>query len=366
MALDFLYSQPVRIYFGAGRFAALNEILEERGFERCIIVCGRHFAPKARELQESSPRIVGVFDAVRENPLLSGIIEAAALARSENADTVIGIGGGSAMDTAKFAAVLANAPGAAEDYYRGKLPLPLDTRLNIVAVPTTAGTGSEVTQVSVVSHGAEKRTINDPAFMPMAAIVDPELALSVPPRTTMITGLDALAHALEGYWSINHQPICDLMAVEAVRLVLSNLERAYLCGSDIEARSNMALASLLGGLAFALPKTAGCHACSYPLSEDYGLSHGEACAFTLDSFVMLNADERLDTLCRRVGLTGSAALAARIRALKALAGLRCRLSDLPGADADTLAAACLKHPLMRNNPVQPDIDTLSAMFKALG
>ena len=201
--------------------------------------------------------------------------------------------------------------------------------------------------------------------MPKAAIVDPTLTLSVPPRTTMNTGLDALAHALEGYWSRNHQPISDLLAIEAVRLVLENLEAAFQDGNNLEARTNMSLAALLGGLSFALPKTAGSHACSYPLSEDYHLPHGEACAFTLDSFVEINRDARLDELCRRAGLRDSAELAARIRVLKHLAGLRTRLSELENGDAKALAAKCAVHPLMGNTPVKMDAAALEKMFEAL-
>ena len=195
-----------------------------------------------------------------------------------------------------------------------------------------------------------------------AAIVDPVLSSTVPPRTTMNTGLDALAHALEGYWSKNHQPISDLMAIEAVRLVLENLETAWRDGGNMEARSNMAFASLLGGLSFALPKTAGSHACSYPLSEDYHLPHGEACAFTLDSFVRINADERLEELCRRVGLKDTEELAARIAALKELGGLRKTLSDLGEVDLDKLAHDCAVHGLMQNNPVPMDEAKLRSMF----
>ncbi len=291
----------------------------------------------------------------------SGAIETARLAREVKADAVVGVGGGSAIDTAKFAAAIALGDRDAEDYYRGKVPFPSE-RLTIVAVPTTAGTGSEVTQVSVMSHGTEKRTINNPVFMPKAAIVDPVLSSTVPPRTTMNTGLDALAHALEGYWSKNHQPISDLMAIEAVRLVLENLETAWRDGGNMEARSNMAFASLLGGLSFALPKTAGSHACSYPLSEDYHLPHGEACAFTLDSFVRINADERLEELCRRVGLKDTEELAARIAALKELGGLRKTLSDLGEVDLDKLAHDCAVHGLMQNNPVPMDEAKLRSMF----
>ncbi len=235
----------------------------------------------------------------------------------------------------------------------------------MIAVPTTAGTGSEVTQVSVISCGKEKKTINNPVFLPKAALIDPSLTETVPPRTTMNTGLDAMAHALEGYWSKHHQPVSDLMAVEAVRLVLQNLEAAYRDGRDRTARENMALAALLGGLSFALPKTAGSHACSYPLSEDYHLPHGEACAFTLDSFVAINADGRLEELCRRVGLSGTKELADRIRELKKLGGLRTRLSDLGVVDMDKLCRDCAVHPLMNNNPVPMDEAALRRMFEAL-
>ena len=364
MALEFVYSQPVKIWFGEGQFARLGEVLAELGSKSCVIACGRHFAPEAEKLRESLPCVRAVFSGVEQNPQLSGIEETARLAREHGADTVIGIGGGSSLDTAKFAAAIALGEGEAVEYFRGARPFP-EKRLAVVAVPTTAGTGSEVTQVSVVSYGKEKKTINNPVFMPKAAIVDPLLSASVPPRTTMNTGLDAMAHALEGYWSKNHQPIPDRMAVEAVRLILNNLERAWRDGSDREARANMALASLLGGLSFALPKTAASHACSYPLSEDYHLPHGEACAFTLDSLVRLNADERLEALCREVGLRDTEELAARIAALKKLGGLRTRLSELGEVDMDKLCRDCAAHPLMNNNPVRLDEEKLREMFEAL-
>ena len=364
MALEFTYAQPVKIFFGEGAFAKLGSVLEELGVKRCVIACGRHFAPTAEAMKAADSRIAAVFGGVEQNPQLSGVIETARLARETRADAVIGVGGGSSIDTAKFAAAIALGDEDALAYYHGEKPFPA-RRLTIIAVPTTAGTGSEVTQVSVVSHGSEKRTINNPVFMPTVAIVDPLLSGTVPPRTTMNTGLDALAHALEGYWSKNHQPISDLMAVEAVRMILGNLETAYTDGGNKEARANMAQASLLGGLSFALPKTAGCHACSYPLSEDYHLPHGEACAFTLDSFVRINADERLELLCRRAGLSGTEELAAWIGRMKELAGLRRRLSDLGEVDLDKLAHDCAVHGLMANNPVPMDEQSLRAMFEKL-
>ena len=364
MVSEFFYKQPVKIWFGEGKFRQLAAILDELGCKKCVLVCGRHFAPEARAMMQEIPCIAAVFGEVEQNPQLSGAAETVRLAREVGADAIVGVGGGSSIDTAKFAA--AAAPGDAEaiDYYTEKLPFP--TRpLTIVAVPTTAGTGSEVTQVSVMSHGKEKRSINNPLFMPTAAIVDPTLTLSVPPRTTMNTGLDALAHALEGYWSRNHQPLADLFAIEAVRIILENLETAWRDGSNLEARSNMLYGSMVAGLAFSNPRTAGSHACSYPLSEDYHLPHGEACAFTLDSFVRINADERLEYLCRRAGLSGTEELARRIACLKELGGLRRKLSDLGEVDLDKLCRDCAAHGLMNNNPVRMDEAALREMFEAL-
>lgn len=364
MGLEFLYTQPVKIWFGAGMFANIGTVTEDLGLRRCAAVCDPFLRPRLEALREELPALCAVYSDIRPNPQLSGAAALAALIRETGADGVIGVGGGSTMDTAKFAAAIAGGEGSADDYFDGRLPFPT-AHIPVLTVPTTAGTGSEVTQVSVMSRDREKKTINHPAFMPIAAVVDPELTLSVPPRTTMHTGLDALAHALEGYWSRNHQPISDLMAVEAVRLVLENLEAAWRDGADLRAREQLSLAALLGGLSFALPKTAGSHACSYPLSEDYGLPHGEACAFTLDSFVERNADERLETLCRRAGLSGTGELADRIRALKALGGLRSRLSQLGTVDLDKLCRDCAAHPLMRNNPVPMDEAALRRMFEAL-
>ena len=362
MGLDFVYAQPVKIYFGAGKLKALELILEELGLRRCMVVCDPFLRPQLEALQERLPAICSIYSSIQPNPQLAGAAAVAALIRQREADCVLAVGGGSTLDTAKFAAAMNG--GDAVEYFRGQRAFAA-VHIPVLTAPTTAGTGSEVTQVSVMSYGREKKTINHPAFLPKVAIVDPALTLSVPPRTTMNTGLDALAHALEGFWSKNHQPISDQMARQAIRLVLDNLEAAWRDGSDPEARTNMALAALFGGLAFALPKTAGCHACSYPLSEDYGLPHGEACAFTLDSFVRLNADARLEALCRELGLSGTEALARRIAALKKLGGLRTRLSELGEVDLDKLAHDSAVHPLMKNNPTALDEAALRRMYEAL-
>ena len=370
MVNEFIYTQPVKIYFGIGQYDKIGEILKSLGLSRPLIVCGGHFADRAGELEGRLGRehaqvaVCGIFSDICENPQLSGVEEIARLAREQEADALVAIGGGSVMDSAKFAAAIANDGGDACEYYNGTRAFP-SKHIPVIALPTTAGTGSEVTQVSVISRDKEKKTINDPAFMPLAAIVDPMLCISVPPRTTMNTGLDALSHALEGFWSIHHQPICDLMSTEAVRLILTYLERAYRDGKDMGARCAMSYASLLGGLSFSCPKTAGCHACSYPLSEDYHLPHGEACAFTLDSFVRINADNRLEELCRNVGLRDTEELASRIADLKRIGWLRTRLCELENVNIEKLCHDCAVHPLMNNNPVHMDEKALYNMFEAL-
>ena len=361
---EFVFYQPVRLYFGAGRLETLPDILKELGVSRAILVCDPFLREKAEELRKKWPFILDIFSEIEPNPQLRGAEAAAKMACALDAEAIIGMGGGSTMDTAKFAAATAMAELSPDECYERVCFA--EKRLKVIAIPTTAGTGSEVTQVSVMSRGEEKKTMNNPAFMPAAAVVDPCLMLTVPPRTTMITGLDALSHALEGFWSVNHQPICDLYAEEAVRLVLQNLEKSFRDGSDLEARSHMAYAALLAGLAFGQPKTAGCHACSYPLSQDYHLPHGEACAFTLDCFVRINTSPRMEEMLRRAGLPGgSEELVGRIRTLKEMAGLRTRLSDLGEVDLDKLAADCEAHPLMRNNPVKMSVADLRAMFEAL-
>ncbi len=359
---DFIYDQPVKIYFGNGKSQDINSILAENGCKKAVLVCNDFFIDKCDEFKKQNDMIVACFADVRPNPLLSGAEEVVRLIHETGADTVIGYGGGSAMDTAKFAAACAFSElSPLEQYKEQRFPEKIAT---IVAIPTTAGTGSEVTKVSVISHGEEKKSIHNPVFAPKIAIVDPELTLTVPPKTVMMTGLDALTHAIEAYWSKNHQPITDILAVESIKIILANLENSYLNG-DLESRTNMSYAALLAGMAFALPKTAACHACSFPLSSHYHLPHGEACALTLDSLIMINNSERFEEMSKKVGLSSSKELAEKVLHLKKVGGLCTSLSSIEGADIDMLARESEVHPLMQNNPVKLDYSVLKDMFTKL-
>lgn len=360
---NFLYFQPVQTHFGAEKISKLSEILQSLNIKKATLICDPFFKKYAEELKMQNDKICGIFSDVQPNPLLDGVMSCTKLIEATNSDAVIALGGGSSIDTAKYASACAYSDFSVLEHFNGAAFG--ENKVKIIAIPTTAGTGSEVTQVSVISHGEEKKTTNHPAFMPTACIVDPKIMMSVPKKVTMETGLDAMAHSLEGYWSKNHSPITDLFAIESVRLIIENLEDAYI-NSSLEARSNMALASLLGGMSFALPKTAGCHACSYPISAMYHLPHGEACAFTLDSFVMLNNDARLEELAEKIGVGTSENLAKKINYFKDLAGLKTKIAQL-GDDVDVheIAVQTINHPLMQNNPVEISVEKLEGILNSL-
>jgi alcohol dehydrogenase len=358
----FSYSLNTAIHFGFGKLRELPALLDGCGVRCAVLVCDRFFAAMGETLKESTPQIAAVFSDVEPNPQLSGVKEVVRLVRETGADSVIALGGGSSIDTAKFAAACACSDKTPDAHFDGA---PFTGAEKIIAVPTTAGTGSEVTAVSVVSRGEEKKTVHNPAFQPTACIVDPALTMSVPPRTTLITGLDAFTHAIEAFWSVRHSALTDALAVEAMRVILANLEASYEKGTE-EARTAMAYGSLLAGLAFSNAKTAACHACSYPLSMYHHLPHGEACAFTLDSLIRLNADDRLQNLAKTLGFSGCDALADEIYRLKVKGGLRVRFADCEGdVDLDRLAKESAEHMLMQNNPVKLDEAALKAMFKKL-
>ena len=158
--------------------------------------------------------------------------------------------------------------------------------------------------------------------------------------------------------------ITDGFAVQSIRLIIDNLEKSF-TDADEESRTNMAYASLLAGLAFALPKTAACHACSFPLSANYHLPHGEACALTLDSLMLLNNSPRLEELSKLAGMESTQKLADYIKHLKEISGLCTTLSSLGDVDIEMLAKESAKHPLMANNPVKLSEDDLINMFEKL-
>lgn len=369
MAISYFY-QPVRVFFNDGEAENLTDIANAFNFKRGLLVAESFLLQSvaAKKLIDSG-KVTAVFSDITSNPKLAEAERAAKLIRESNADFVIAMGGGSALDLAKFACSYAKAEYPINDYFYKRREFTAKG-VPLIAVPTTSGTGSEVTGVAVLtdSETGIKAPIANGNFYPYAAVVDPLLTLTVPPKVTASTGLDALSHALEGFWSVNHNSVSDTFAAESTILILNSLLSAYIDGKNIDARRNMSRASLYAGFAFATPKTAGVHACSYPLSEDYGLPHGEACALTLDSFIRLNAEAengRLNTFAIKLGFTSALTLADEVSKLKIAIGLNKKLSDYGITDIDTLAEKCAVHPLMANNPRRLSVAELGQMFAGL-
>ena len=232
---------------------------------------------------------VTVFDQVQADPPEAVILQAADMARVVSG--VVGFGGGSSLDVAKLAALLAaSGQPLAEAFGVGNAKGP---RLPLVLVPTTAGTGSEVTPISIVTTGAsEKMGVVSPMILPDVAVLDPELTLGLPSHVTAATGIDAMVHAIEAYASANpnNNPVSRAFAVEALRLMGRVLQRAVDTPSDIEARSDMLLGSMLAGQAFANSPVAAVHALAYPIGGHYKVPHGLSNALVLPHVLRFNAE----------------------------------------------------------------------------
>lgn len=368
------YQQPVKIVFGNGSRAKVFELAKTLGCSKGVLICdgflaGNGTADELVRLSQGS--IVEVFSDFQPNPTVKNIDNCAEVLRRSKAEFVVAVGGGSCMDCAKAAAAIAHTEDSITKYHATGVPV-LAGGLPLFALPSTAGTGSEVTAVSVVTNEEKgiKAPIVSEAFYPRYAVVDPELTYSVPPKVAAATGLDVLAHAVEGFYSRNHQPICDALAAHATQLVFAYLERACKPGEpDVQAKEMMAQASLIAGLSFNLPKTGASHACSFVLTNRYHIPHGEACALTLDYFTRLCKDAegaRLDTLAKAAGFVNTDAMCDRIAQLKKSTGLRTDLKDLNLTDADIdLLVKESRHPNMLNAPVDITDEMLYTLYRSL-
>lgn len=369
------YNEPVDIIFGRDALTVAAEEIHRSEVRSVLLVTSaswqrRGFDNMLRQAVKAEIN-VAVYAGVTPNPEMHLCDEAAAMARNNGAQMIIALGGGSVIDCAKVASVLAFAPElSCESLLEKGASIPAE-HLPLVAIPTTAGTGSEVTAVAVISNHRKglKVPLSSPSFLPQSAIVDPLLTVFLPAHATACTGFDALCHAVEAYWGRRHMPISDALAVEAIKLILHNISRAVHQGSDLEARTQMALASTMAGMAFARTGTSSCHACSYPLTGILGLAHGEACALTLDYFIRFNAAagcSRVETLARDLGYADADTLARAIADLKRECGMRTSLSDF-NLDEDTLEklAQGSLHPNLANNPAEVGLSDLRQLYHAL-
>jgi alcohol dehydrogenase class IV len=293
MMNPFTFNTTPSLRMGAGLAGEIGQITRPICGDRVLLVTdpgmmATGLVQRVRDGLRAAGVAVTLFDQVQADPPESIVVQAAQKARG--ATGVIGFGGGSSLDVAKLAALLAASDQPlAEAYGVGNARGP---RLPLVLVPTTAGTGSEVTPISIVTTGAsEKMGVVSPLLLPDLALLDPELTLGLPAHVTAATGIDAMVHAIEAYASVNpnNNPISRALAVEALGLMGHMLLRSVQKPDDLEARTGMLLGSMLAGQAFANSPVAAVHALAYPIGGHYKVPHGLSNALVLPHVLRFNA-----------------------------------------------------------------------------
>ena len=251
--------------------------------------------PTINKLKKFSPT-VEIFEDVEADPSLKTLLKSIEIGKKMNATGVIGFGGGSSMDVAKLTSLILGSNENIEEAWgvsNAKGP-----RLPLVLVPTTAGTGSEVTPISIITVGEEeKKGVSSPIILPDVAILDPDLTLGLPAHTTAATGIDAMVHAIEGYASANknNNPISKMLSVEALKLLGGSIEKAVFDGSNLEARGNMLIGAMLAGKSFANSPVAAVHALAYPIGGTFHVSHGLSNSLVLPYVLRFNSADNKAT-----------------------------------------------------------------------
>ena len=290
-AVNFEFATPTRIIFGEGRVDEVPTLAAGMG-SRALVIEGAsgRAEPLVNKLREQ--RIPAITVRVASEPTVSLVEQSVARARSERCDVVIALGGGSVIDTGKAIAALLTNDAPLRDYLEviGKARPLTNRSAPCIAIPTTAGTGAEVTRNAVLMAEEErvKVSLRSALMMPAVALVDPELTYSLPPEVTAITGLDALTQCIEPFVSPNANPLSDAVAREGVRRAAGALRRAFRDGTDVEARRDMAVASVCGGLALANAKLGAVHGFAAPLGGMFPIPHGTACARLLPLVAAIN------------------------------------------------------------------------------
>lgn len=290
MISPFEFLLPTKIRYGAGSIQVLGEELKALNAKKIMVITDKGLSKSA--VMEKLTSILKreafcfiIYNEIEANPKDYNVEACAETARAENIDTLVAFGGGSPIDAAKAVAVLARQGGHVRDYQgKGKIK---DDCLPLLTIPTTAGTGSEVTFSSVITDTKEKFkfTIKSTSIAAKTAIIDPELTLTVPPMITAATGIDALTHAIEGYTANCTEPIAEAVGLYAVEYIASNIVEAVKNGGNLIARDNMMMGSLLGGLSFSHADVASVHCMAEALGSIYDAPHG-MCNSILLPYVM--------------------------------------------------------------------------------
>jgi alcohol dehydrogenase len=366
------HHEPVRIRFRPG---CLDDLPAHLPPEPILLVTTpgmtkRGITHRAQSLLEG--RDVITRDTVDPNPSIASIEAARESLTEHEIKGIVAIGGGSVLDTAKSLALLLAPPNRnipLDDHLVQGRPLRQESPLPLVAIPTTAGTGSEVTPFATVwdTQRKKKHSLTTAHMHPTTALLDPELTLGLPRNVALPSGLDALSHALESVWNHNATPITRLYATRALRLILENLPRVIQPDASLSERTHMLEGSLLAGLAIATTRTALAHSISYPLTAHHGLAHGYACSFTLPALLRYNAPEApaLQGLSRELGFKDEAGLAEHLEALYRETGASAEVQKAV-PDSKTLHAhvdEMFDPQRAGNNARKPDRDAVKAILQ---
>ena len=315
--MRFEFSLPSKIVFGRGAIGELGSISQEIG-KRALLVTGRSAMRKIGILEKTIALLkdyrvkVELYDEVEPDPSLETVERGCILTREKKCDMVIGLGGGSALDCAKAIAGVAFQKSSIWEYYEGR---EIEKKgIPFIAVPTTSGTGTEVTSNSVLRNIQKKtkKSLRSRYLTPYLALVDPELTLSLPPEITAYSGMDALTHAIESYVSNAASTVTEILAIGSIELIARNLREAYWNGEDIDARENMSLASIMAGMSFANSGLGAAHALAHPLGAKFGVSHGVACGILLPYVMEFNqrvCEEKYAQIALALGEEKNAAMA---------------------------------------------------------
>ncbi|MCU0576546.1 MAG: iron-containing alcohol dehydrogenase [Desulfobacterota bacterium] len=306
-----VFSTTPRIVMGPGSAKTIGAEVKARGVSRVLIVTDKGVisAGLLKSIEESfkaSKVKYAVFDKVQPDPRYEIVAECVAAAREAKAQMLVGIGGGSPMDIAKVTAVMLTNKGPIGAYFGiGLIPRP---GLPTILIPTTAGTGSEVTPIAILSDEGEKlkKGIVSPYLYPAIGILDPELTVGLPPAVTAATGMDALIHAIEAYTSINASTITDMYCTKAIELIYRNIRTAFAKGDNMEARTAMMEGALLAGIAFANAGVTAVHAFAYPIGAEFHIPHGIANTLMLPHVIRFNVLgnlEKFAQLAKPLGLS---------------------------------------------------------------
>ena len=358
--------QPPKLVFGQGCVAECARDLVGRGFLRALIITAPPTASLTRELEKlclASGMQISIDQSIDREPTISMFENALENARGWNPDVVIGLGGGSSLDAAKLIAAFLGNEQQIRDAFG--INLLKSRRTYLVCLPTTSGTGSEVSPNAILLDEDErlKKGVVSPFLMPDATYVDALLTVTMPPLVTAGTGLDALTHCIEAYTNKFAHPMMDLYALQGIRLVGKSLARAVRNGRDLEAREDMSLASVYGGIVLGPVNTAAVHALSYPLGGEYHIPHGLSNAVLLPhvmEFNMVAASQRYADVAVALGADlavspeETALLGVeRVRTLAKECGLAATLHEMriPREAIPKLAEAGMKVTrLLKNNP----------------